>query len=224
MVISGKVSVRGILNGQPAADTAAVSVGARNWRALPVPYVVHEEDPTFLLSEVPHDFEELGAADLLSWVDDSDPSVARRVPSGPNTGIWLLMSLPVRISALIHINRAAMKYGSTFYWLQQNPPYGFCAPSEVVAILPRVIAHEGLNVEVDSHTEVYIRTLQLAAPQALERSLGTSFESLMGRAEDLFRQPKKLADSLHKDEVDGGLVPGIPTTGNCEFRYFRGLN
>jgi len=118
-------------------------------------------------------------------------------------------------SSKIRINRAALTVGSAFYKLQHSGQ-GHCPRSEVPAFLPKAIAHEGLNFEVNSHSWAYSTTLDQTVGELVEGAVGASPPELAARAVQLALPAIDRAGAA-SELIDFEHPIQMP----CEFRFFN---
>jgi hypothetical protein len=106
--------------------------------------------------------------------------------------------------------------GSDFY-KKQHPGQGYCPRSEVLALLPKATAHEGLNFEINSHSWAYSTTLDQTIGDLVEGAVGATLEELGAKARDL------AAPAVDKANAASGKIDEdfpVPTLNKCKFRYY----
>jgi hypothetical protein len=227
MVVGGRITVTAKLNGLAAADDTAIVVAPRRWPRI---NVVAADSGNGHLPAAPTAYGEL--ADTHAPYP-TQPFVTKRVPSGPNAGIWYLKD-PIRtVTAAVHIS-AGFRPGSAFHQQQHSgtdPVTGnpFCAKLQVPAVERGAREHEGLVPSaLTSHVEVFQRWFRANTPQnSMEAVTGRdeefsatwSFsEKLMQEYNDEVAQPAyQDPNQKHTTDNPPGLVafPAVP----CALRF-----
>ena len=217
---SGRVRVKGTINGAPAAGDDTLIVSARNWSQDTVAYRIIDVPLTGLPAH-PTRVGELGNHQSLGQ-GYLPPNGFPQVPAGPNKGVFYFSKVPVKAESEIRINRAAMALNSDWYLLQpKNVPKNSpdCSQKHVLPFRTVVETHEGLTLADSSHAWVYRRELNLQVPQATEGVVALNDPGLLQSKADSAAQPGiQSAAAKARDRINGGVVPPVQVT--CLFKYF----
>jgi hypothetical protein len=218
----GQVVASGLVNGLAASGQASIAVTDRNWTSKTVPHTVIEKNQ----SEAPLPIHpvrvgELGATANIPGIFPGLTGYSSVIDSGPQKGVAYWTDMPAVAQSWIFINRIAMAVNSDWYKLQpkNGAPPGICNQSKVLPFIPVVEAHEGLQLQLGSHAEVFKRKMNELVPQVTESVVILGFESdLIDKttvaATPAFNQAVLIAGDTHS----GGTVPPAPYP--CTFKYF----
>lgn len=210
----GTVLVEGTVDGDPKSGNGNFTITGRDWSQLKAVHVASE------IFSPPLPVRPTKEADLGETVSITLGYVPAdriaQITSGPNKGWYYATAVPIIDSSKIRINRAAMAGGSDFY-KKQHPAQGYCPKSEVLAFLPKAIAHEGLNFEVNSHSWAYSTTLDQTIGDLVEGAVGAIPEELSANARDLAGPAVDKANAA-SGKIDDDFP--VPTLNNCKFRYY----
>lgn len=178
MVLSGTVVVRATVGGAEQTKTAHV---ARQWTGMPAPPY-----PTTVEGQGTLRPEPLAAADLGRVTFDTDTTAGGAlvagavtvVAEGPNEELLFVATVPPLIRhAHIFINNAALTTGSAFWSGQLDKPKAVgtaCLRADVTSARTRslILAHEGTQMERDSHNELMKRAGDGLIAPAVEGVVG----------------------------------------------------
>jgi hypothetical protein len=212
----GSVIVEGTVDGVAASGTGNFTVTARDWPQMQAVHVA-KEVPAYELPVHPTADSLLGVTRSLT-MGYAPPDRIVQVPSGPNKGWYYATKVPIKDSSEIQINRAALAKNSDFYKRHTATGNdGYCPRSEVTKFLPKAIAHEGVNLEVNSHSWSYGHGLDETIGNLVEGAVGPTPQDLAASARDMAGPATDDADEASA-KVDE-LYP-IPTLNNCPFHYY----
>jgi hypothetical protein len=161
MVTSGVVTVTGTVRGAPVPPAMSkITVSARNWINKPIPsFPVPHVAGQGRLPANPRKDHELGETQFPM---DTTAKLAATsnilgfVVGGPNADLVFTTNIPALFEAInISINSLALSSNSNFHNGQSGISPA-CSPFDVTSAgtLNRIKAHEGLNFEPGSHTQV----------------------------------------------------------------------
>jgi hypothetical protein len=217
VALGGTVSVDVTDGGVSRTLSSNFGLTPRDWSQMTVNFLVIED--TTLATRLPdppaneHQLgDHLGNAGGAVRSDGYDS-----ISTGPNTGLlYAIARVPVDAISIIRINRAALSVGSAFYLLQPaaHPRRGFCQQSDVVPFTPVAEAHEGLQVEVNSHAWAFINKLNSTAPMATEPATGWDYFDLVRHADSLVQGPLAAARA-----AAAKIDTTNPITYSCTFKY-----
>ena len=108
----------------------------------------------------------------------------------------------------MYINRIALALNSAFYNLQpKSGGGGKCLRKDVLPFIPVVEAHEGRNLELNSHAETFKRKLNELVPQKTEPVVVNGNEDLIDKTGIAAQASIDEAKLAAKDVAEGGTVP-----------------
>jgi hypothetical protein len=215
---TGQVTVTGELDGSPTTGQGSLDVTPRDWTTKTVRFQVLEKDQTNILPERPERVGHLGAAANHAGIFPL-PGQAVQITSGPQQGVSYWADTPGQGETWVYINRIALALNSAFYNLQpKSGGGGKCLRKDVLPFIPVVEAHEGLNLELNSHAETFKRKLNELVPQKTESVVINGNEDLITKTEIAAQASIDEAKLAAKDVAEGGTVP--PAQYHCLFKYF----
>ena len=214
VAFAGTVLVEGTVDGVTKTGQGNFLVDPRSgWSEKRAVHAVKEDFDQPLDIE-PDSVGELGQTNSFT-LGHAVPDRITQVSSGPNKGWYYATDVAIIDSSKIRINRAALTVGSAFYKLQ-HPGQGFCPKSEVPAFLPKAIAHEGLQFQVNSHSWAYSTTLDETVGELVEGAVGATPPELGARAVQL------ALPAIDKADAASGLIDDEhPIQMTCNFRFFN---
>jgi hypothetical protein len=215
---SGTVMVRGDVDGVVGKGSTSLTVTARDWTQDTVRFRVEDQFPN-ALPEKPTREGELG--DHAGFAQATAvPEVLGYIVSGPNTGVFFAIRVPLDGLSRIRMNRIALSSGSAFYFRQpahSNDP-NKCTRSQVVPFLPLAEAHEGLTLSPTSHAGVFRNELNRLVPQAVEHVVAlNNITQFINRVDSAAAPGIAAAHNASRDQINGGTVPPVVY---CKFKYF----
>jgi hypothetical protein len=214
IAVGGTASVTLTDGGNAKTLTAPVDVTARNWSQLTVNHTAMEVF-TPLLPNPPAAEGDLGDHLPLAGTSILSDGYAQ-IQSGPNTGVFYVITrVPVDAFSQIRINRLALSVGSAFYNLQpaSHPRRGYCKRSDVLPFIPVAGAHEGLQVEVNSHAWAFRNELNRLVPAVEEAVIGYDYFDLVQKAEAALQSPLTSARQASSNiDITNPIV-------YCTFKY-----
>jgi hypothetical protein len=211
----GGVSVEGTVDGVAKTGHGNFTVTERDWSQMKAVHVAHEETST--LPVHPTEAADLGVTRSFTFGFTTPDRIAL-IASGPNQGWYYATAMPIRDSSAIQINRAALAKNSDFYKRHANKAQGdICPRSEVTAFLPKAIAHEGVNLEVNSHAWAYGNALDQTVGDLVEGALGATPEDLAASARNA---AGPAIDDANEASARVDIDHPIPTLNNCVFNYY----
>jgi hypothetical protein len=217
---NGQVTVTGTVDGAPSTGQGTIAVIARNWSTKTVGYQVIEKNQAGVLPAHPTRVGELGATANIGGIFPATP-MSTLIPTGPQAGVRYWNDMPAVGESWIYINRIALALNSDFYLRQpkNGGPPGKCLQSQVLPFIPVVEAHEGLQLQVNSHAETFKRKMNELVPQVTEPVVIVGFESdLIDKTTIVATPAIDQAKLIASDVANGGTVP--PASYPCTFKYF----
>ncbi|MBA3579689.1 MAG: hypothetical protein H0W42_06880 [Gemmatimonadaceae bacterium] len=177
-----------------------------------------EKDQTNILPEKPERVGHLGAAANHAGIFPL-PGQAVQITSGPQQGVSYWADTPGQGETWVYINRIVLALNSAFYNLQpKSGGGGKCLRKDVLPFIPVVEAHEGRNLELNSHAEMFKRKLNELVPQKTEPVVVNGNEDLIDKTGIAAQASIDEAKLAAKDVAEGGTVP--PAQYHCLFKYF----
>jgi hypothetical protein len=210
----GTILVEATVDGVAKTGQGNFLVDARDWSQMKAVHVAVEEESTLPI----HPTEDGDLGETRSFTFGFAPSNRiAQVTSGPNRGWYYATAVPIIDSSKIQINRAALAKNSDFYKRHTTRGGSFCPRSEVLAFLPKAIAHEGLNFEVNSHAWAYSNGLDQTIGDLVEGAVGPTPEDLAASARDAAGPAIDDANEA-SERID--IDHPIETLNDCIFNYF----
>jgi hypothetical protein len=218
-VWSGRLVARGRVGTREDSASTRISVSSRDWSAKQVPDSLKFIDTVY--HDPPRDRSQL--ADIQPFLKARLDRV-RRVDSGPNTGYWFAVDVPLQVDFLLHVNTQALRSGSLFWGMQSEqreprtgpPPPLFCSRSDVVQALNLALAHEGRSrADINSHYSAALIYFDPRAGAATEAWVSSADFVVAAAFYQLLADAMAYSDTVAHDPL---LDPYRPLRG-CEFRY-----
>jgi hypothetical protein len=228
-VVSGTVRVIGSVDGVTDTAETTLTVTPRNWSTDTVLYSqqeVPQSDPLFNLPNNPIGPQNFGRT-IPDMIVDVGSDKAEMATTGPNNGFAYLLKVPVYAPVKIALNRVALQVNSAFYLKQYDKRKQrggglkpWCAKSDVVPELTRVIAHEGLGSPppAGSHAFVFRDEMNRRVPTAIESAAVRGGATALNAKVFEKAQPGWSTAITLADDYPTGLVQ--PSNDPCEFQYF----
>lgn len=234
MATSGRVQVRGTLNGAPASSLPAlITVQPRpDWPLPPPPH-----DSIAIPSDLPihpTSYDSMLGGGSYDVPMNLGPSQLHFVlDGGPNDGYAYLASNPFSVDLLIKVNYEAMSTGSDFYLIQgtsrrrvggKGGGYFMCARSDIAALVPIIEQHEGTSPATmpNSHAAIYARIADSLIQFAAE-SLAAPSDVLDPPAFQLRVKAiaKDSSDAMDYDSRNGIVLDGngVLVPLGCKFNF-----
>jgi hypothetical protein len=214
-VIGGAVTARGTINGETSTGRGALAVSVREWANK----VAHREaiEVPSTLTLFPDSLARLGNSGSVIEAYLAEPERYSEVQAGPNKGVYFALDVLVNVKTRIQINRAAMAEGSAFWEKQSKRRTGnWCSRADVVAFVPVVERHEGLQFEESSHAKLFADAVDRVIGPMVEGVIAMNSDGLGAKARDAGQNALADGQEASKLADQPPLAPQMP----CKFRYF----
>lgn len=221
MVLSGMITARTTIQGQPFSEQIHVRVTAREWRGKEFEHAAAEDSADAgEFTDRPDNVRQLGHIhNLAHWV--LGQGYWEPILSGPNDLLGFLTKIPIRYQGRVHVNRLALRDSSAF-WLAQldsmpqiQPGQAIpCLRTDVLPVIPLIQKHEGVGLDAHSHAYLWVEEGKKVFGPAVEAIVGTSFEDLFNRSEAALIPMVGKADS-----ASAWADSAVHAPSYCSFRY-----
>ena len=183
LVMSGTLTAEATVNGVDGImESVLLSVNPRDWSNEKWTFDVVDystEDP---LPIRPESDAHLGDFQPEHFNSPNLNASQYPIGSGPNKGVYYTQAFPpAPVTGRVRINRQAIQ-SAEFLAIQTS-----CTAADLAGLIPKIEAHEGLNLEADSHSRVFRDTMWSLGGPAMEGIVGTEqmeFISLVVAAYD----------------------------------------
>lgn len=231
MAISGTVHVRASVNGGPARPKEhPITVEGRNWSNQSVAHSVRRissaefnivAPPNQQVPPIPTAENQLGGFAGRGVILGGGDNVFDYITDyGPNHGLTLYSRVPVELDLGVTVHPEMENQGVFF---RRHPPVNggagrFCVQRDFPRYVQLILAHEGLPMNPNSHTGVYLSEYEALAGPAVEDIVfpNVATERMSDVAEARLDAVNLKADSKSDSVVDS---PPHEVPFQCNFKW-----
>ncbi len=225
---NGTVRALGDINGRQASGKTTLDVTPRSWSTgADTAAFEHNNLGSGTLPILPVAWASLGQTIPRAGAHTPSGSY-EQILDGPNKGVFYVTKVPVLGIVDVSVNYAALQVGSAFYNNQPTKRKNrggnlrpICAQADVMPFLPKAEAHEGVNLEANSHAGIFRTTLNQQVPQMTEGVVALNDIAKLNENAQTAAQPginTAIIRSRDAPPESNGTVPAISVT--CEFKWF----